>query len=154
MISLEVTTDGAQGGRQMAARNGHSSGGSSHFTWEASEWPTFLHLDIFDDEWSDLGLGDDDLQELQSAILALSESYPIIRGTEGLRKTRFAPSREARGKSGAYRVGYVRFPEFGFILLVTFWGKNDKADLSPRDRNAIAAMVRDIRRTLGARRDR
>jgi hypothetical protein len=154
MISLEVTTDGAQGGRQMAARNGHSSGGSSHFTWEASEWPTFLHLDIFDDEWSDLGLGDDDLQELQSAILALSESYPIIRGTEGLRKTRFAPSREARGKSGAYRVGYVRFPEFGFILLVTVWGKNDKADLSPRDRNAIAAMVRDIRRTLGARRDR
>jgi len=138
----------------MAARLGPFSDGSSHFTWEASEWPTFLHLDIFDDEWSDLGLGDDDLQELQSAILASSERYPIIRGTEGLRKIRFAPSREARGKSGAYRAGYVRFPEFGFILLVTVWGKNDKADLSPRDRNAIAAMVRDIRRTLQARRDR
>jgi hypothetical protein len=135
----------------MAARNGHSSGGSSHFTWEPSEWPTFLHLDIFDDEWSELGLRDDDLQELQSAILASPERYPIIRGTEGLRKIRFAPSREARGKSGAYRVGYVRFREFGFILLVTAWGKNDKSDLSAKDRNAIAAIVRDIRRTLGAR---
>ena len=40
----------------MAAQNGHSSGGSPRFTWEASEWPTFLHLDIFDDEWSDLKL--------------------------------------------------------------------------------------------------
>lgn len=80
----------------MAARNGRSSGGSSHFTWEASEWPTFLHLDIFDDEWSDLGLGDDDLQELQSAILASPERYPIIRGKEGLRRIRFTPSREAR----------------------------------------------------------
>jgi len=103
----------------MAARNGPSSGGSSRFTWEASEWPTFLHLDIFDDAWSELGLGDDDLQELQSEILASPERYPIIRGTEGLRKIRFAPSREARGKSGAYRVGYARFREFGFILLVT-----------------------------------
>jgi hypothetical protein len=37
---------------------------------------------------------------------------------------------------------------------VTVWGKNDKADLSARDRNAIAAMVRDIRRTLEARRGR
>jgi hypothetical protein len=79
----------------MAVRNGHTNGGASHFAWKASEWPTFLHLDIFDDEWSDLGLGDDDLQEMQSAILASPERAPIIRGTEGLRKIRFAPSREA-----------------------------------------------------------
>jgi hypothetical protein len=138
----------------MAARNEHSSGGSAGFKWEASEWPTFLHLDMFDDEWEALGLGVDDLQELQSAILASPARHPIIRGTEGLRKIRFAPSRVARGKSGAYRVGYVRFPDFGFILLVTAWGKNDKSDLSARDRNGIAAIVRDIRRALGARKDR
>jgi hypothetical protein len=138
----------------MAARSGHSSGGPSRYTWEASEWPTFLHLDIFDAEWADLSLEDNDLQELQSAILASPERHPIIPGTEGLRKIRFAPSREARGKRGAYRVGYVRFRDFGFILLVTAWGKNDKSDLSARDRNAIAAIVRDIRRALGARRDR
>jgi hypothetical protein len=138
----------------MAAQDGHSSGGFPRFTWEASEWPTFLHLDIFDDEWSDLKLGDDDLRELQSEILASPERYPIIRGTGGLRKIRFAPSRVARGKSGAYRVGYVLFPEFGFILLATAWGKNDKSDLSARDRNAIAAIVRDIRRALGERGDR
>lgn len=138
----------------MAARKGHSTGSSSDFTWDASEWPTFLHLDIFDDEWADLGLGDDDLQELQSAILASPQRSPVIRGAEGLRKIRFAPSREARGKRGAYRVGYVWFREFGFVLLVTVWGKSDKSDLSARDRNVIAAIVRDIRRTLGARRDR
>jgi len=34
----------------MAAGDGRSSGGSSRFTGEASEWPTFLHLDILDDE--------------------------------------------------------------------------------------------------------
>jgi hypothetical protein len=138
----------------MAAPNGPSSSGSSHFIWEATQWPTFLHLDIFDDEWSELGLEDDDLRELQSAILESPERYPIVRGTEGLRKIRFSPSREARGKRGAYRVGYVRFREFGFILLVTVWGKNDRSDLSASDRHAIAVIVRDIRKALAARRQR
>ena len=121
-----------RGARWMAARNEHSSGGSAGFKWEASEWPIFLHLDIFDEEWEALGLGVDDLQELQSAILASPAITSIVRGTEGLRKIRFAPSRERAARRGAYRVGYVRFPEFGFILLVTVWGKNDKSDLSAR----------------------
>jgi hypothetical protein len=138
----------------MAAGNRRSSGGSYRFTWEASEWPTFLHLDIFDEEWSDLALGDDDLQERPSAILVSPDRYPIIPGTGGLRKLRFAPSREARGQSGADRVGSVRFREFGFILLVTVWGKNDKSNLSARDRNGVAGIVREIRRALEARRDR
>ncbi len=135
----------------MADGNGHSSGGTSQFSWDPSEWPTFLHLDLFDDEWSTLGLGDDDLQELQSLILASPERHPVIRGAEGLRKIRFASSRGARGKSGGYRAGYVRFREFGFILLVTVWGKNDKTDLSAIDRTAFAAVVRDIRKKLKAR---
>jgi hypothetical protein len=138
----------------MTTGNGRSSGGSARFTWDPSEWPTFLHLDLFDEEWSDLGLGDDELQELQSAVLASPERYPIVPGTGGLRKIRFAPSREPRGKSGAYRVGYVRFREFGFILLVTAWGKNDKSDLSVRDRNAVATIIREIRKALEARTDR
>jgi len=138
----------------MAAGHGRSSGGPREFTWDASEWPTFLHLDVFDEEWSDLGLRDDDLQELQGAIMASPERHPVVRGTGGLRKIRFAPSREARGKSGAYRVGYVRFREFGFILLVTVWGKKDKSDLSAGDRTAVAATVREIRGALEARRNR
>lgn len=40
------------------------------------------------------------------------------------------------------------------ILLVTVWGKNEKSDLPVRDRNAIAAVVRDIRKALAARGER
>src|SRR5215472_4614459 len=98
------------------ARGGHPKHGSSRFAFEASDWPTFIHLDLFDEEWSDLGLGDDDLQDLQGAILAAPDRFPVIPGAEGLRKIRFAPTRADRGKSGAYRVGYVRLPEFGFVL--------------------------------------
>jgi hypothetical protein len=73
----------------MSAGNWRSSGGPSRFTCEASEWPTFLHLDIFDEEWSDLALRDDDLQELQIAILASPERYPIIPAREGSESSDF-----------------------------------------------------------------
>ena len=85
-MPFHLTTDpGAMrsidGGRRWAI-----PGGSRGFTWDASEWPTFLHLDLFDDEWSDLGLGDDDLQEVQGQILESPERYPVVPGTGGLRK--------------------------------------------------------------------
>lgn len=132
-------------------RTYHRAVGDPRFGWEASEWPTFLHLDIVDEEWSDLGLEDDGLRELKSAILASPERHPVIAGTGGLRTIRFAPSRESRGKRAADRVGHVRFREFGFILPVTVCGNSDKSDLSATDRNALAAVVRGIRRALEAR---
>ncbi len=132
----------------MAPRNARTSVSPSAFCWEASAWPTFLHLDIFDSEWTHVGLDDGDLLELQSAILEWPQGAPVVRGTEGLRKIRFAPSREARGKRGAYRVGYVLFREFGFILLVTVWGKKEKSDLSLAERSSIARVVREIRQKL------
>jgi hypothetical protein len=121
------------------------------FEFDPPEWPAFIHLDLFDEEWRDLGLSDTDLVELLGSILAGPDRPPVVRGGEGIRKIRFAPSRARRGKSGAYRVGYVRFPEFGFILLVTVWGKNDKSDLSAADRIAIAALIKDIRTKLSER---
>lgn len=72
---------------------------------------------------------------------------------EAFARIRFTPARAGRGKSGAYRVGYVQFPELGFILLITVWSKNDKSDLSRTDRNAIATLVQDIRMKLKQRSD-
>jgi len=36
---------------------------------------------------------------------------PTISGTNGIRKIRFAPSFEKRGKSGAYRIFFIDFPK-------------------------------------------
>src|SRR4051812_15800968 len=45
-------------------------------------------------------------------------------GTGGLRKLQFAERGAARGKSGAFRVCYAVFPEFGTVALVMVFGKN------------------------------
>ena len=49
-------------------------------------------------------MNDDDLQELESEILKDPSIPPMIRGTGGLRKIRFAGHRTAGGKSGGIRV--------------------------------------------------
>ena len=101
----------------MAAGNGQSSGGPPGFTWEASEWPTFLHLDLFDDEWLDLGLGDGDLQELQSRILESPGRYLVVPGTGGLRK--FRSRRHGRR---AARAGPIASVTSGFASSASsFW---------------------------------
>ncbi len=74
----------------------------------------------------------------------------MIKGTAGLRKLRFSGRKSTRGKSGANRVCYVHLPEFGTIALAVVFGKNEKDDLSPMDRHAIAAIIRAYREELGA----
>ena len=48
-------------------------------------------------------LDDDDLQELESLILVNPQGGDVVRGSGGLRKLRFSPSRWRRGKRGALR---------------------------------------------------
>ncbi|MBL9123799.1 MAG: hypothetical protein JNG90_09215 [Planctomycetaceae bacterium] len=64
----------------------------------------FVELDEFGDDWQELGLDlEHDLWDLQSQIMK-SPVAPVMRGTGGLRKLRFAPAGESIGKRGAIRV--------------------------------------------------
>ena len=67
----------------------HRISGSPQFDFKPSEWPTFIHLDLFDEEWADLGLSDEDLRGLQDGILANPARYPVVRQAGGLRKNPF-----------------------------------------------------------------
>ena len=102
---------------------------------------TFVQFPAFTKEWTRLGLGDDDLRTLECEILKAPSRPPLIKGTGGLRKFRFAGRGSGRGKSGAYRVCYVHFPEYGIIALVVLFGKKERDNLTPADRNAIAKVI-------------
>lgn len=54
-----------------------------------------------------MGLNDDDLARLQRELLEDPKVGPVMQGTGGVRKMRFAF--EDRGKSGSARVIYVDF---------------------------------------------
>jgi hypothetical protein len=58
-------------------------------------------------EWRAARLDDDDLRALEALLLENPERGPVMSGTGGLRKLRYAPPSWHIGKSGATRVGYL-----------------------------------------------
>jgi hypothetical protein len=85
---------------------------------------------------------EDDLQALQNFLLENPEVAPVIQGTGGVRKLRWA--REGRGKSGGLRTIYIDMRASACIYLLTVFGKDEKADLSPDDKKAIKAFVKGL----------
>jgi hypothetical protein len=51
----------------------------------------FVELSSFTRTWDELGLPEEELGELQLRILANPKGHPVLRGTDGLRKMRYAP---------------------------------------------------------------
>ncbi len=85
-------------------------------------------------------LSDKQYTELQLALINNPELGPVIAGTGGVRKLRWAAP--GRGKRGGYRVVYyVRRPK-GIIWMLTMYPKN-VADSIP------AHVLRKIREELG-----
>jgi hypothetical protein len=112
----------------------------------------FVETDEFGQDWKDLGLDVEiDLWALQVGIMAAPEREPVIKGTGGLRKTRFAPDGWNCGKSGAARVCYAYFKEHWTVLLVMAYEKGRKGTLTRTERAAIRDYLRSVKKYLDNR---
>jgi hypothetical protein len=66
---------------------------------------------------------------------------PVISGTGGLRKLRFSPPQWEMGKSGAVRVCYAYFEEYGIVFLIVVYRKSEKDNLTAAERAAIKTYI-------------
>lgn len=82
----------------------------------------FIQLNLFATRWSRLGLDDEATRQLENQIMQNPSAAPIIRGTGGARKIRFAPAAWRAGKSGSLRVIYAYFQPLETALLITAYG--------------------------------
>ena len=105
----------------------------------------FVELRNFTAKWrGKLELDDDDLLELQLAIMLAPKGNPVVPGTGSLRKLRFSPSRWRRGKRGALRVGYAYFEDLKIVLLGLVYPKNEQDDLTASERDEIRKLLVEI----------
>jgi hypothetical protein len=111
---------------------------------------SFIQLRPFEQKWRAARLQDEDLQALERMIMERPDAGDVMRGTGGLRKMRFAPPSWHRGKSGALRVCYALYRDYGLVFLVTFFSKNEQANLMPAERVATRTLLDRI--TLALRR--
>src|ERR1700693_899579 len=82
----------------------------------------------------------------QDAVVDLVAFEPtcgdLIPGTGGLRKVRVG--RGGSGKRGGARVVYYFYNEDFPLALMALYAKNEKADLTARDKKALAAALKEI----------
>jgi len=99
----------------------------------------FIETRNFTASWTELRLGATDLTELQDLILIDPKSHPVVSGTGGLRKIRFASKSHGKGKRGALRVCYAFLERFSAVVLVLVYAKNEKVNLSPAEKKVVKA---------------
>lgn len=111
---------------------------------------SFIEVPLFSRRWKEIGLTDKELLALQIILLKDPEAGPVIEGTGGIRKVRFAV--ENRGKSGGIRVCYADFSEYEVIYLITAFEKNEKDNLSQEEKNVLKKLVKSLKEEAGNRR--
>jgi len=80
---------------------------------------------------------------MEDDIAANPFAAPIIQGTSGIRKKRWALP--GKGKSGGIRTIYYYHGDDDTVYLLTAYPKSKQKDLSPQDRKAWAKFVKAIK---------
>ena len=85
---------------------------------------------------------DDELRELQNFLLASPDAGKVIRGSNGLRKLRWAL--QGRGKRGGARVIYYRYVQGGRLYLIYAYAKATQIDLTPEQVGVLSDLMKEI----------
>lgn len=86
-------------------------------------------------------LSDDSYRALQIALLLRPEQGPLIRGSNGLRKVRWAGS--GRGKRGGIRVTYYWDRPTETVYMLFAYSKGEREDLTLTQIRVLARIVRE-----------
>ena len=103
----------------------------------------FVETASFRRSWINQGLGDDELCDLQMAILENPKAGAVIEGTGGLRKMRW--SKPPKGKSGSVRIIYIDYEQYSVTYLIYVYSKGEKADITDEERIRFRKIIEEIR---------
>ena len=88
-------------------------------------------------------LADDEKQAMERAIADDPEAHPVIPGTGGIRKARWAA--KGKGKSGGVRTIYFYFVSDAEIHLLFMYAKNAQSDLTFEQRKTLATHIKEAK---------
>ena len=86
-------------------------------------------------------LGDDEYRRLQVALMLRPEQGPVIRGSGGLRKLRWAKA--GGGKRGGLRIIYYWLPTDQAFYMLYVYSKAEQGDLTPSQTRTLGRLVRE-----------
>ena len=86
-------------------------------------------------------IADDEYRSLQIALMLRPDQGPIISGTGGLRKVRWA--RPGAGKRGGFRIIYYWAPKGQAFYMLYVYAKNEQGDLTHAQARWLGQLVRE-----------
>ena len=89
-------------------------------------------------------LNEEERIAMEFFIACAPEDHPVIPGTGGFRKARWAQL--GRGKSGGVRVIYFFLAGPGCVYMAAAYAKSRKQTLSAADQNVLAKLAAQIKR--------
>jgi hypothetical protein len=98
-------------------------------------------------------LGDDEYRALQTHLAANPDLGDRMPGTGGFRKLRWKDPQRSKGRRGGLRIIYYYFLAAQQIWLITLYGKDEAADLTPEEKKLLKRAIeselraREIART-------
>jgi len=84
-------------------------------------------------------LSEAEIGRLEQSIGERPEAHPVVGGTGGVRKARWA--RPGMGKRGGVRVVYYFQTRAEIVYMLDIYAKNEKSDLTPADKRELRAIV-------------
>lgn len=99
-------------------------------------------------------LGEEEYRVLQIELAGNPTLGDLMPGTGGFRKLRWADTRRGKGRRGGLRIIYYFFPDAQQIWLMTVFGKNEAADLTPTEKKILKAAIEAELRTRRVARDK
>ena len=90
-------------------------------------------------------LSGNERQDIVTYLAAFPNEGDLIRETGGVRKLRW--QRGGRGKSAGVRVIYYFHSQRVPLYLLTVFAKNERADLTQKERNELAKLVKLLAET-------
>ncbi len=86
-------------------------------------------------------LNDEQYRQLQIALMLRPEQGPLISGSGGLRKVRWATA--GAGKRGGLRVIYYWAPSDRIFYMLYVYTKSAQGDLTPAQTRQLSRVVRE-----------
>lgn len=104
----------------------------------------FIETRVFTKRISALGL-EENLRELQNALVDDPDAGDVDAGTGGLRKVRMRDRRRSKGKRSGARVHYLYLEAHSVVYLLFVYGKNERTTLTAWEKKELKAVVEAIR---------
>lgn len=105
---------------------------------------TFIRLESFLKAWEAIGLTEEDYQSLEDTLLENPQFGPVIEGSGGVRKVRFAVP--GKGKRGGTRVIYIDIMVEEAIYFLYAYPKSVKDDLTKDEIKAFKKIADLLKR--------